>query len=54
MIDQPSVRIQMFQLTAASKVPTPKMTMPIVNIRLIPRTSPSLAPVMMSAAITSE
>ncbi len=54
MTDQPTSSISTFMLKAAIIVPTPYMAVPIINVLFIPIISPSLPPVSVNAAITSE
>jgi len=54
IIDQPTSSISTFRHKAAIIVPTPYIAVPIINVLFMPIISPSLPPVSVKAAITSE
>ena len=52
--DQPNVIMPRLTANAVMTAPTPYMVTPIAKVRLRPQMSPSLLPVIMQAAMTSE
>lgn len=50
-IDQPRIRIPMLGASAVINAPAPKVTSPIRNASRRPMMSPSLPPIIISAAV---